>query len=198
MRDLRVCWPVLGHSRIYLLISRLRAHPGPGRISRPTGQTQRGLRARGQPKWCRKRRRQAASGQCPRGRTSADDKQRRRRRKPATRREQPSPAASRPRPTSRGSFGCAGRPARDPGPQAQGLTFATMRDLRVCWPVLGHSRIYLPISRLRAHPGPGRISRPTGQTQSRGRRGRRPQREKRGAPSQPFANLFTNIQALCP
>ena len=34
MRDLRVCWPVLGHSRIYLLISRLRAHPGLGRISR--------------------------------------------------------------------------------------------------------------------------------------------------------------------
>ena len=34
MRDLRVCWPVLGHSRIYFLISRLRAHPGPGRISR--------------------------------------------------------------------------------------------------------------------------------------------------------------------
>ena len=34
MRDLRVCWPVFGHSRIYLLISRLRAHPGPGRISR--------------------------------------------------------------------------------------------------------------------------------------------------------------------
>ena len=23
----------------------------------------------------------------------------------------------------------------------QQLTFATMRDLRVCWPVLGHSRI---------------------------------------------------------
>ena len=46
MRDLRVCWPVrLGHSRIYLLISRLRAHPGPGRISRPTGQTQ--IRGRG-------------------------------------------------------------------------------------------------------------------------------------------------------
>ena len=34
MRDLRVCWPVLGHSTIYFLISRLRAHPGPGRISR--------------------------------------------------------------------------------------------------------------------------------------------------------------------
>ena len=85
MRDLRICWPILGHSRIYLLISRLRAHPGPGRISRPTCQTQsrgrggeaaalgrerrrRGVRARGRPKWSRKRLRQAASGQCPRAR----------------------------------------------------------------------------------------------------------------------------------
>ena len=32
MRDLRICWPV--HSQICLLTSRLRAHTGPGRISR--------------------------------------------------------------------------------------------------------------------------------------------------------------------
>ena len=54
--------------------------------------------------------------------------------------------------------------------------------LRVCWPVLGRSRIYLLISRLRAHPGPGRISRPTtGKTQSRGRGGRRPHKRARDA-----------------
>jgi hypothetical protein len=44
-------------------------------------------------------------------------------------------------------------------PRLRAWIFATMRDLRVCWPVFGHSRIYLLISRLRAHPAPGRISR---------------------------------------
>ena len=93
MSDLRVCWPVLGHSRIYF--TNLEA-PGPARPrpnltahhpnskSGPGGKVaahacekrRRGVRARGQSKWSRKRLSQASSGQCPRARTSADDKQR--------------------------------------------------------------------------------------------------------------------------
>ena len=65
-----------------------------GKAAHACEKRRRGFRAKGQPKWSRKRRlRQTASGQCPRGRTSADDKQRRSRRKPATRRE---PAATEP------------------------------------------------------------------------------------------------------
>ena len=83
-----------------LFAHRPNSKSGPGRkaAEHACERRRRGLRAREQPKWSRKRLSQAASGQCPRARMSADDTQRRGRRRPATRREQPSPAASRPRP----------------------------------------------------------------------------------------------------